>query len=94
MRNVDLSDAHIWYATLEQADLSGANLLNTLGDNDPLAPGLNSLRLAGARWTLDTEWPPEVYTTIRSRSIPVGHGAFVVATSHVYDPAPEPQPVP
>ncbi|MET7473276.1 hypothetical protein ABZT17_02755 [Streptomyces sp. NPDC005648] len=89
-----LPHSQVQYAKPRNFAGHGASQLpESVSDDGLLVPGLDSVRLGGARWTLDMEWPPEVYTAIRSRSVPVGQGVFVVAPAPVHDHAPVPQPV-
>ncbi|WP_338693011.1 pentapeptide repeat-containing protein [Streptomyces sp. Q6] len=101
LARADLSRTRLMHATLRradlrradlyEADLTGASLIGT----NLLEANLAGTNLVGVRWSLDTDWPPPFYQSIRIWSEEVDFGIFMVRADYARDltPLPELQPL-
>ncbi|MFJ2407077.1 pentapeptide repeat-containing protein [Streptomyces xanthochromogenes] len=81
LAHANLRDADLRGADLYTADLTGANLLGT----NLLGANLEQANLVGVRWSLETEWPPQIYASIRTWSEELEFGVFRVRADDARD---------
>ncbi|MGW7240624.1 pentapeptide repeat-containing protein [Streptomyces sp. NPDC054804] len=81
MSGADLRDATLSGADLRDADLRDATLISA----DLSTANLSGAITVGARWSLDTEWPAELYEGIRNRSDEIEPGIFRIRGSEGRD---------